>query len=239
MKKIKLLLGLPLILAFLLLAKVSFAQTAAPDVVTYNPLFDMSKTAATSFIQYGEPQAKRIDIFPFTTVIVPPNSFKDNVTVNIYQGNWDKIKAVLPKDESPISSYYIVFINSKSKMVLPSNPITIQSYNNFTGTDTFFYPIGAIGNIDVANAKKWPGHIFVNTPLPIQDSAFIVSANKLLQKSDPSLNPPSPNTTVSQPAAAPSVSTQKTIALVFLIFTALLLMFLLWNNNKKLQRRRK
>ncbi len=239
MKKIKLLLSLPLILAFLLLANVSFAQTTAPDVVTYNPLFDMSKPTATSFIQFGERQAKRIDIFPFTTVIVPANSFKDNVSVNVYAGNWDKIKAVLPKGQSPISSYYLAFVDSKNKMVLPSNPIIVQSYNNFVETNTFFYPIGAAGNIDVANAKNWPGHIFVNTELPIQDSAFVVSANKALQKDDPSLHPPLPNTTVTQPASGPSASTQKAIALVFLIVTALLLLFLLWNNNKKSHLRRR
>lgn len=238
MKKIRLLLGILLISASLLLAKVSYAQTTAPDVVTYNPFFDMSKTAATSFIQYGEPNAKKIEIFPFTTIVVPPNSFKDNVTVNIYQGNWDKIKAILPNEQSPISSYYIAFVNSKNKMVLPSNPITVQVYNNYVGTNTFFYPIGAAGNVDVANAQKWTGHVFVNTALPLQDSAFVVSVNKLLQKTDTSLNPPSPNTQVATPAPTASPTTQKVIALVFLIGASLLLLFLLFANNKKSHRRK-
>ena len=224
--------------AFLLLAKVSYAQSTAPSVIPNNPLFDMTKPVATSFIEYGSKTAKTINIFPFTTIVIPPNSFKDNVAVNIYGGNWDKIKAVLPKDQSPIASYFIVFVDSKSKAVLPSNQINIQVYNNYVGTDTFFYPIGAIGNIDAANAGKWPGHIFVNTQLPIQDSAFIVSVNKLLQKNDPSLNPPAANTQAATPAPAASPTTQKVIALVFLIGASLLLLFLLLANNKKAHRRK-
>ncbi len=240
MKKIKLLVVLPLILAFLLLGKTSFAQTP-PATIPNNPLFDMTKPVATSFIQYGETSPKTINLFPFTTITVPPQSFNDNVNVYVFEGNWDKLKTILPKDQSPIASYYLVFINSKGKVVTPSNQISAQVYNNYVGTNTYFYPMGSVGNIDVANSKSFTGHILLNTQIPIQDSAFMVGINKIIAKNDSSLTPPTPGTYVpaKTTSSGPSLYTQKVFALIFLIIVAMLLLALLWSNSKKTSRRRK
>ncbi len=237
MKKIKLLLVLPLILLSLFLAKTSFAQTPQGNFPN-NPFFNTSTPAVTSFIQYGEKTAKQINVPPFSTITVPSGSFSDNVTVYIFNGNWNKIKAVLPSGQSPISSYYIVFINSKGSMVLPTNQITIQSYNNYINTDTYFYPMGAVGSIDTANAKSWSGHILVNTPLPIQDSAFIVAVNKNLSQNDPSLNPNSNLGNGNTNSTPLPLNTQKAIAFVLLIGIALLLLFLMQKNKKTAHRRK-
>lgn len=177
---------------------------------------------------------------PFSKVIIQPKSFADNVNVYVFGGNWDKLKAILPKDQSPIYSYYLVFVDSKGKMVAPTNQITVQSYNNYYNTDTFFYPLGAIGNIDVANSKRWPGHIMVDTLLPIQDSSFVVSANKILDKNDPSLHPSiNPvNTQQNSGNQQASANLQKLVALILLVGAAFLISFMMWD-NKKASRRKK
>jgi len=200
----------------------------------------MSKTVATSFIPLGDNNPKEISIFPFSKVIIQPKSFSDNVKIYVFEGNWDKLKSILPKDQSPISSYYLVFIDSKGKTVTPTNQVSIQSYNNYVSTDTFFYPLGAIGNIDVANSKRWAGHIKVDTLLPIQDSAFMVSVNKILAKNDPSLHP-STNQGISQQkpvSQQASASSQKLLTLVLLIGVALLISFMMWGNKKTTRRKK-
>lgn len=238
MKKIRLLLVLPFLFAFVILANRSFAQV--PQGITNNPFFDMSNAALTSFIPVGDTTPKEISIFPFSKIIIQPKSFTDNVNIYIFRGDWDKLKTILPKDQSPISAYYLVFVNSKGKMVAPTNQISVQSYNNYVDTDTFFYPLGAVGNIDVANSRRWSGHIVVNTLLPIQDSAFIVSANKILDKNDPSLHP-STNSVTPQPNAVnqqASARLQKLFALVLLIGIAFLISFMMWGNKKSSGRKK-
>jgi len=238
MKKIKLLLILPFVFAFVLLADRSFAQV--PQGITNNPFFDMSKTVTSSFIPVDDKNPKEIIIFPFSKVIIQPKSFTDNVNVYIFEGNWDKLKTILPKDQSPVSSYYLVFVDSKGKTVFPTNEITVISYNNYINTDTFFYPLGAAGNIDVANSKKWPGHIMVNTLLPIQDSAFVISANKILDKNDPSLRllANQGNSQKNSGNQQASANLQKFGALILLVGAALLISFMMWGNRKPSRRKK-
>ena len=110
-----------------------------------------------------------MSLYPFTTLIFQPGSFTNDVTIYVYKDNFDNIKNILPKNQSPISSYYFIFKNSDGKTVLPKIPLKVQSYNNFIDTDTFFYPLNSTFQIDTINQKQWKGHINVNTDLPIKD----------------------------------------------------------------------
>lgn len=236
MKKILLLV---LSLFFVLfLVKPSFAQV--PQGITNNPFFDMSKPVATTFIPLEDKNPKEINIFPFSKVIIQPKSFADNVNLYVFAGNWDKLKPILPKDQSPVSAYYLVFVDSKGKMISPTNQITVQSYNNYANTDTFFYPLGAVGNIDVPNSKRWTGQIMVNTPLPVQDLAFIVSVNKILDKNDPSLHPSLNSAGTQQNSGNPGLSPnlQKSVSLILLVGVALLISFMMWKGQKTTKRKK-
>jgi hypothetical protein len=237
MNKIKLLIILPLLTLFFLSAKLSFAQAQVPQNIIQNPLFDMRKVVTTGLINLSNTTPQDITIMPFSKITIQPKSFNDNVNAYVFKGNWDKITPLLPNGQSEISSYYLVFVDSKGKQATPTKAFTIQSYNNYVGTDTFFYPVTSAGSVDSANSQKWPGHIIVNTALPIQDSGFIVSVNKLLDKSDPSLDPLSHPPVAQNKAGLNNPDVQKYLTLTVLLVVALLLSYILWGNKKNRRKR--
>lgn len=180
MKKINILLIISFFISSLFLfAENSFAQNN-------QSLFDLSTPIRQEKISASAKTTLAVSLFPFTTLVIKPGSFQENVTLYVYPGVWNNLKTALPKDQSPISSYYLIF-KSKDSTVYPSIPLTIESYNNYINTDTFFYPIASSGEIDKENQKNWPGHIKVRTELPVNDSGFIVAANKDISPNDSSL----------------------------------------------------
>ena len=168
--------------SFLMFSKSSFAQNSNSS------LFDTANPIRQEKINANAKTTLAISLFPFSTIIIKPGSFNEDVTLYISLGIWNKLKTALPKDQSPISSYYLVF-KSKDGTVYPSNPLSIESYNNYINTNTFFYPLSSPDTIDTANQKNWPGHIRVRTDLPVKDSGFIVAANIDLKPNDSSLHP--------------------------------------------------
>lgn len=130
-----------------------------------------------------------IELLPFTAVFIDPGTFPQGYTLVALKGRWNDMKKLIPADQSPISAFALVFYNKEGLQIKPSKPIKIQSFNNFTNTDTFFYPIKENGEIDMANYISWPGHIKVVTLLPIDSLAFIVGADVVIPENDPTLDP--------------------------------------------------
>lgn len=149
-------------------------------------LFDTSKIIRQENIPANPNSVLTITFYPFTNIQFLSGSFTSNVTIYIYQDNFNFIKKALPNGQSPISSYYFTFKSSDGKSVFPLKPIRITSYNNFDKTNTYFYPLKSASQIDTANQKQWPGHLKISTDLPIDDSGFIVAANINL---DGTINP--------------------------------------------------
>lgn len=228
---------LPLLILFLVFAIASNAVFAQNN----QSLFDLSTPIRQEKItNIKETQA--VSLLPFTTLIIKPGSFQEDVTLYVYPGAWNNIKTALLNEQSPISSYYFIF-KSKNDTVYPSVPLTIESYNNYINTDTFFYPVARLGEIDRENQKNWPGHIRVRTELPVKDPGFIVAANIDLKPNDSSLNP---TITASAPSVVLSPSTKPSTAgsfikqniylilvLVVIVILILGITFLLLKGSKK------
>lgn len=179
MKKI-LFLILPLFF-FLFLAKPSFAQNT-----TGNPLFDFFVPGAPK-IFFNVPDSAKDQTFsllPFTKITVTNGTFgENNVNIFVFEGDFDKIKAkMLQQGQSPIASYYLVFENSKGKLLTPAKPIKLDIINNFNQSVTFYFPLGINGKIDTKNQANKPGPAHFKTDLPIEDPAFVVSVNKNISK---------------------------------------------------------
>lgn len=154
-----------------------------------NSLFDTKFVIRQEKINANSKTPLVLSLYPFTTLVFQPGSFKSDVTIYVYKDNFINIKNILPKGQSPISSYYFIFKNSEDKIVLPLIPLRVQSYNNYINTNTYFYPLSTASQIDKLNQKEYKGHINVNTNLPINDSGFIVAANIELNGNDETLNP--------------------------------------------------
>lgn len=237
MKKIKFIAKLlPLLILFFIFATASNAAFAQNQ-----SLFDLSTAIRQEKITKNQ-KTQVVSLFPFTTLTIKPGTFNQDVTLYVYPGAWNNIKTALLNEQSPISSYYLVF-KSKNDTVYPSIPLTIESYNNYINTDTFFYPVTQSGEIDRENQKNWPGHIRVRTELPVKDPGFIVAANIDLKPNDSSLNPTitvsAPSVVLSpspKPSAAGSFIKQNLyliIAFVAVIILILGITFLLFKSSKK------
>jgi hypothetical protein len=239
MKKIKLIVKLlPLFILFFLLTKSSFAITPPPII-----LFDFSKEILQQKIQATAKDIQLIKLPPFTTISIKPGTFDQDTIIFVYRGDFDKIKAALPKDQSPISSYYLKMFSTKTGMATkPLMPINIQSVNNYSNTNTFYYPIDYTESIYPTNIKNWNGNILVNTDLPINDSAFIVAADKNLDKNDPALNVAKPSQT---PQATPFLQNKTkqnnqnglllTVgALIAVVGIICVVFWVLWKKQKKI-----
>jgi hypothetical protein len=181
-------------LAFLFFVGTSYAQTPT--------LFSDSQITRT-VLPKGISTPKLILLFPFTRITIQPGSFNDDIQVIISSGNWNGIKSLIPKNQSPVSSYSISFFDSTGKIVYPAKPILVESYDNYVKTTAFFYPLDKNYDIDKSNVKSFPGPLLLKIDLPLQDSGFIVAVDKVLDKMDPSLNPPL--------VPLPGASSQKTI----------------------------
>jgi hypothetical protein len=203
-------------------------------------LFDLSTPIRQIKIPNSQ-QALYVSLLPFTTLTIKPGSFSEDVTLSVYLGAWNNLKTAIPKNQSPISSYYLVFKSSNSSVVYPSIPLTIESYNNYVDTDTFFYPTVSDKEIDTQNQKQWKGHIKVNTELPVKDQGFIVAANINLKPNDISLHPntisPSPSSIPNQTSKPSSSSiTQNIYLIVALIVVTIAIIgiaFILLNRPNK------
>ena len=197
MRKIKLIVKLlPLLILFFFFAQTSFAQNA-------NGSFFDSKVVFSQRVNPNSQQA--FIIGPFTSIIIQPKTFKEEVSLYVYEGNFDKIKAALPPSQSPISSYYLNFLNSKNQTITPELPIIIHSYNNYINSKTYFYPLTSTNQIDRNSVQEIPGPIKVIKQLPVKDVAFIVAVNKILNKNDSSLLPA---TSEKDAQTAPQAKTQ-------------------------------
>jgi len=151
-------------------------------------IYDLTTTTKLEQIKAPSTADTKISLPPFTTITVKKGSFREDVTLSVYEGDFDKIKALIPKGQSPISSYYFVFKNQKGLTVFPSIPLTIESVNNYSNTDTFYYSLLPNITVDKQDQKKWSGNVSVNVILPIKNSGFILATNKILDKNDPALN---------------------------------------------------
>ena len=222
-----------LLAAFFILQNHSvFAQTAGES------LFDLSKPILVQNITaYQHNVAEPIVISPFTTVIIQPKSFSVPVTMYVYQGVWSSIIKTLPQGQSPINYYYFVFKDSGGKTISPSTPITIQTVNNYTGTNSYFYPVGDPG-IDQSAVVKKLGNVTMLINLPVNDRGFISAVNKIIDPEDSSLHPtwvsPAPSTTPVKESAGPlfpSVLLPYILALAVII-VAMILVFIYKRRNK-------
>ncbi len=169
-----------LIFLFSFFVKDTFAQN------TNGSFFD-SKIV---FSQKINPNTRQTFIVgPFTSIIIQPKTFKEEINFYVYKGILENIKAVLPKSQSPISSYYLYFVNSKNEPITPELPIIIHSYNNYIDSKTYFYPLVSSSKIDRENVKELPGPVKVIEQLSPEQLGFIVAVNKVLDKNDSSLLP--------------------------------------------------
>lgn len=148
-----------------------------------------------------------IELLPFSAAFIDPKTFPAGYTFKALKGRWNDMKKLIPQDQSPISAFALVFYNKEGLEIKPSRPIRIQSFNNYGGSDTFFYPIKENGEIDVENYDSWPGNIKVVTKLPIDDSAFIVGADKIIREDDATLDP----SKYSSPLPSPAQTSQNAI----------------------------
>lgn len=186
MNKIKLIFIIALSIALLSFAKQSLAFEDP------NAIFSLSKTVAQQKIPKSPKNVQVVNLLPFTVLVIKPETFQQDVTISVFEGNFDNIKKILPQDQSPISSYYFVFRSNDGVPVAPLVPINVQSINNYIDTNTFYYPMSSIREIDKANQKEYQGHIRVNVDLPVNDPAFIVAANKIISKSEIESQKPTP-----------------------------------------------
>jgi hypothetical protein len=164
-----------------------FVKSSVAQGINSNTLFNLSTIVQQTEINANAKTPLAISLLPFTTINIKPGTFKEDVMLFVYKGDFEKIKTILPKGQSPISSYYLIFRNARQGFpVNPIVPLEIQSYNNYINTNTYFYPTNSPIAIDTINEKNWPGHIKIRTDLPINDSGFIVAMNKILQPNDSS-----------------------------------------------------
>ncbi len=227
----------------LFLAKPSFAQTSLKP---FNQFFG-TDNASTNFIADNTKDTTFV-LMPFTKIIIQANTFSEkNIKFLYFGGKWDEIKnKLLPKDQSPITSYFFFFTNSQGKEIRPSKPLKIETFNNFIGTKTYYYPLNAAANIDEANKNMLPGPILAKVELPINDYAFIIGVNKILNKNDPLFtaykNIVSPSTIPSPPSSKNQMTNipvlYKIIA-VALIIVILAIAGFLYSSKRKPKKIRK
>ena len=145
-----------------------------------------------------------IELLPFSAVFIDPGTFPQGFTFEAAKGNWDRMKELIPQEQSPISSYALTFYDSLGKQIKPSKPLRIQSFNNYTGTNTYYYPLFSDGSLDNEKVAFWQGNIKVTTQLPIDDPAFIVAADANIPSNDPTLDPANYGEPVSPTATSDS-----------------------------------
>ncbi len=221
---------------FFLFVSTSHAQTPIAVPPPDSPIINTS-------IPKGISTSKLIPLPPFTRITIQPGSFSDKVQVTIYPGNWYSMKALIPEDQSPVSSYIITFLDSTGNRVYPAKPIYVESYENYVKSTAFFYPLDKNNNIDKANVKSFPGPLFLKINLLPQDPGFIVAVNIILDKKDPSLNPSlfQSKTTPPQGLAWISLTLLKNILPTILIVVAAFatIAYLFWQNKEKGKPRKK
>ncbi len=189
MNKIKLIFIIALSIVLLSFAHQSFAFEDP------NAIFSLSKVVTQQKIPRNSKDVQVVNLLPFTVLVIKPETFQQDVTISVFEGNFDNVKKILPQDQSPISSYYFVFRSADGVPVSPLTPINVQSINNYIDTNTFYYPMSSIREIDKVNQKEYQGHIRVNVDLPVNDPAFIVATNKIISKSEIESQKPSPTLT--------------------------------------------
>ena len=154
--------------------------------------FDMSKPVSTTHIAKDNIEKSNvfIKVDNITTVAIRQGSFKENVDALIYQGNWDILTKGTNGPYSPISAYYIAFVNSQGNEITPLGSVQIEIYDNYIGATATLTPISrGKGLPDTTNIRTFPNQAVVRDMLPSNDSGFIVSVNKTINKNDSSLHP--------------------------------------------------
>lgn len=180
----KIIFFLILFISPLLFSTTAFAQTVQITGFDYS----LGPVVRSYFLE-NESEPKKIGLAPFTTVAISPGTFDTDAQINVYKGAWEEMKKLIPQNQSPIASYYLFFYDGDGNEIKPKKALVVESINNYTGTDTFFYPIGPSGKVDESSKKTFKGHVRVTETLPLNDQAFIVGANINLQENDPSLDP--------------------------------------------------
>lgn len=226
---------LPFLLFFFLPLQRSIAQSP-------NSLFDLSKVILQLKVTASDKDVRLVKIPPVTTIVVKPGTFDKDVIIFVYQGDFDKVKAALPLDQSPVSSYFFVIKTIDGSIVTPSIPLNVQSYNNYSNTNTFYYPVDSSQKLDDLNKTSWTGNVLAKADLPITDSGFIIAANKDLAKDDPALS--TGTIANNNPSVAPSSNALKEnsfisqnlyliLALVAILVSIVGIAFLLLKSSKK------
>lgn len=188
----------------------AFAQTVQISGFDYSNPVKESKTDPNTGIT-------TIELLPFTAVFIDPETFPQGYTFEAAKGNWDSMKKLVPDDQSPISSYALTFYDSLGKQIKPSKPLRIQSFNNYAGTNTFFYPLFNDGSLDNEKTAFWSGNIKVTAQLPIDDPAFIVAADANIPRDDPTLDPANYGDPVSSSATGKPANKRDTSSILVLI----------------------
>ncbi len=200
---------LKLLIVFLLLIILAFiAPKSYASSYKDIPFFDFSKPEIGYTIKKETVSASDVEIkIPRITMItVKKGSFTQDVNVSIYKGIWKILTAGPNKGNSPISAYYLAFLDSNGNEITPSKIVGVFAYNNYIGTKATFTPLkrGA-GQPDRSSVFVFPNQTNVKVIMPQDDSGFIVTVNKEIAENDPSLIG-IPNI----PKAVPSVTPSKT-----------------------------
>jgi hypothetical protein len=240
MKKNKLLFYALIISVFFLFTGNIYAQSTPSSLV--NSYFDLTKPVVLKELPIASTKTQQnINLPPFTNITIQEGTFSVPVHLGIYQGNWDSIKKLIPQNQSPITSYYLIFVDFSNKPIKPSKNILIHSSNNYPKTTTYFYPLSENGTIDTNNEIQKPGPVYLQTELPSDDSAFVIAVNKVLNKNDPTLHPgtfsgpksgQTPNL-YKNPFAWLSINMLLGGFLLLLVIIGVILYFALRNNKNK------
>jgi len=186
---------LSLVFFLLFFQTPAFAQSVQIEGFDYSNTVKESTTDPATGIT-------TIELLPFTAVFIDSGTFPQGYTFEAAKGNWNRMKELIPQEQSPISSYALTFYDSLGKQIMPSKPLRIQSFNNYTGTNTYYYPLFSDGSLDNDNVSFWQGNIKVEARLPIDDPAFIVAADANIPSDDPTLDPANYGEPVSPSAQA-------------------------------------
>lgn len=191
-------------ISFLFFVNVSYAQDYRGI-----GLFEMFKPVYTMHITKEKIAKSSISINPSpnTYITIRQGSFTKDVDLLLYKGYWEAL-ATGKTNYSPVSAYYLAFLDSNKKEVNSINLIEVLYYNNYTGTDATFTPVSkGKGVPDQVSTAIFKNQALVRAVLPQIDGGFIISINKTIDKNDPALNP----TLNSKTAPLPTTTNQNSI----------------------------
>lgn len=212
--------------------------------------FDMSIPELSTKIDKNEAISsdRTIQISPITYITVRKGSFNQDVNVLIYKGDWGLLTQGPNKESSPISAYYVAFLDSQNEEIAPLKVVEVFVFNNYTGTNATFTPLfRGKGTPDAVGIMLFPNQAKVEALLSPNDAGFIITINKVLDENDPSLHPivvtGNPGTAVGQatPNAEKNGLTKSAglnsllpwIAALIIVTLAIILIFLFMKKGEK------